>query len=61
MELKSRSKMISAALKVADILEDPFFFSIPGEVTDPNAVREIVLKKYYTDSGILESLSLIHI
>ncbi len=56
MELKSRSKMISAALKVADILEDPFFFSIPGEVTDPNAVREVILKKYYTDSGILESV-----
>ncbi len=51
---KPKSKIITVSLRLSDIRDDPDFFSIPGEIEDPNLIREYVLKKYRSDFGIIE-------
>jgi tetratricopeptide (TPR) repeat protein len=55
MQKQSKSKMVIVRLSIDDIQNDPFFFSVPGEVSDPNMIREVVLKKYFSNLGILEA------
>lgn len=50
----SKSKIITVSMRLIDIQNYPHFLKIPGEITDPNVIKDIVLRKYSTDVGILE-------
>jgi len=51
---RSKSKMITVSIRLKDIQNDTHFFELPGEITEPSTIKEIVLEKYSTDVGILE-------
>jgi tetratricopeptide (TPR) repeat protein len=55
-EKRSKSKIITVKMRLHDISQDPYFFEVPGEISEPNALKEVVLKKYFTETGILEGV-----
>lgn len=50
----AKSKIITVSFKISTILEDSAFFNIPGEVSDPETIKNKILQKYKTDYGILQ-------
>jgi len=52
----SKSKIVTVSLRIADVQNDPYFFKLPGEVKEPNAIKDVVLKKYFSNSGIMEGI-----
>lgn len=53
-EKPSKSKLIIVSILVDDVINDPYYFNVPAEVSSPEKILEHVLKKYHTDTGILE-------
>jgi superkiller protein 3 len=49
-----KSKIITVSLLLQEIKKDAHFFDIPNESQDTNVIRDALLKKYHTDTGILE-------
>ena len=48
------SKIVTASIKIQDILNDSHFFSIPGETRPDNEIQNILFSKYSTRKGKLE-------
>lgn len=48
------SKIITVSLLIQDLKKDSDFFELPGKIRDTNVIKDIILKKYHTDTGILE-------
>ena len=48
------SKIITVSLLIQDLKKDSDFFGLPGNIRDTNVIKDIILKKYHTDIGILE-------
>lgn len=49
----SKSKIITVSLLLKDIRNDTTFYNVPSNSTDQN-IRDLILKKYQTDIGIME-------
>ena len=54
MTPRSNSKIITVSLDIQSLKNDSYFFNFPGEVDDPEAIKQSVLKMYDTKIGILE-------
>ena len=54
-EKSSKSKIITVSLLIKDIQNDPHFFKLPVEVSEPDMIRDVILEKYSTNTGIIES------
>jgi tetratricopeptide (TPR) repeat protein len=56
LQKSQKSKIITISILLTDIMNDSYFMEVPGEISEPIALKEIVLKKYFTDIGIMEGL-----
>jgi len=50
----AKSKIITVSFKISNIQEDNKFFNIPGEISDPETIKDKILQKYKTEHGILQ-------
>ncbi|MBN2102462.1 tetratricopeptide repeat protein [bacterium] len=50
-----KSKIITAKIKIKNIIQDSFFFQIPGESTNHSEILKIALEKYSTKYGHLKA------
>ena len=50
----SKSKIITVSLPLHDVQSDPFFMDVPDAVKDEKTLKNTVLNKYQTQTGILE-------
>jgi len=53
-EKSSKSKIVTVSLRIADVQNNLTFYKLFIENTNPENIREGLLKKYHTNSGILE-------
>jgi len=51
----TKSKIITAKINLKHLLQDPFFFQIPGESTNHSEILKIALEKYKTNYGNLKA------
>jgi tetratricopeptide (TPR) repeat protein len=49
-----KSKIITVSLLLKDVQNDSHFFNVPGEISESSVIKDVVLKKYRTNVGILE-------
>ena len=46
MTPRSISKIITVSLDIQNLKNDSYFFSFPGEIEDPEAIKQSILKMY---------------
>jgi tetratricopeptide (TPR) repeat protein len=51
----AKSKIITVSFLIKDITADPDFFKQTRKVSDPEKIKILTTKKYYSEKGILES------